>query len=333
MRHQVLVDSRDRDFTKFPAPNRYRVRLPRRYTNVTGARILSADIPLTFFVFKAEYGNTSLQVTVDGTSATVTIPDGNYDDATILTELSDALDSTFAGNTFTVDIDPRTYQLVITCTQGYTVSVDTTGAPEQYTDWGLAYYLGFPRDAVTSGAPLRSPGVVNLNPFTYVLLDIDELGIIDEGGLYGSAVGKGCFCKIPVQGVSYDYVFRDIDRAGDVIPTRALVPRLESLTIEFRLHNNRVIDFRGVEHSFLLEIETRDPGPAPSPPVTRVLTVPSQAAAPQQQEPVPQKVKIVSVRPPPAAAVESRMPRLYVAFAVLAVGATAYVVWRRRAAA
>lgn len=266
MRHQVLIDSRDRDFETFPHPNTYRIRLPQRYTNVTGARVLSADIPLSFFVFKAEYGNTTLLVTVgDSAPSVVTIPDGNYDDQTMVEELRTSLAAAFSDKDFLIEVDPRTYQLVVTCVQGDSVSVDTRLADEPGpTDWGLAYYLGFPKGALTAGAPLRAPGMINLNPFTYILMDVQELGVIDEAGMYGNSVGRGCLCKIPIQGVSYEYIFRDIDRATDMVRTRALVPRLETLTVTFRLHDNRVVDFRGVEHSFLLEIETRDPGPRSS---------------------------------------------------------------------
>lgn len=329
MRYQVLVDSRDRDFDAFPQPNTYRVRLPRRFTNVVGARLLSADIPLSFLVFKAEHGNTSLQVTVGGSGPqTVTIRDGNYDDQTMVTELRTALAAAFPGKDFLAEVDLRTYQLVLTCVQGDAVGVDTTASPDSRTDWGLAYYLGFPKDAVTSGAPLRAPGTVNLNPFTYVLMDIDELGVIDEGGMYGTTMGRGCFCKIPIQGVSYEYIFRDLEKATDVVPTRALVPRLDTLTVTFRLHDNRVVDFRGVEHSFLLEIETRDRvEDAP-----RRLDLLDKPAATNRRVERPQ-TKIPPVlrlpRPPPAPPVH-RVPRsVYLAGGVTAAG-LAWWWWRSR---
>lgn len=334
MRYQVLVDSRDRNFDTFPQPNTYRVRLPRRFTNVVGARVLSADIPLSFLVFKAEHGNTSLTVTVGGSGPqTVTIRDGNYDDQSMVEELRASLAAAFPGKDFLAEVDTRTYQLVLTCVQGDAVGVDTTAANEaQRTDWGLAYYLGFPKGAVTSGAPLRAPGTVNLNPFTYVLMDIEELGVIDEGGMYGSTVGRGCFCKIPIQGVSYEYIFRDLEKATDIVPTRALVPRLDTLTITFRLHDNRVIDFRGVEHSFLLEIETRDrqaDQPSRLPPDLGAPTaVRRKTARVPRKAPPPPKIHLrLPPRQPPAP--PRRVPRsVYLAGGVTAAG-LAWWWWRR----
>ena len=341
MRHQVLVDSRDRNFDTHPAPNTYRVRLPRRLTNVVGARLLSADIPLSFLVFKAAHGNTSLTVTVGGSGPqTVTIRDGNYDDQSMVEELRTALAAAFPGKDFLAEVDTRTYQLVVTCVQGDAVGVDTTSAVDAApTDWGLAYYLGFPRGTVTSGAPLRAPGTINLNPFTYILMDIDELGVIDEGGMYGTTMGRGCFCKIPIQGVSYEYIFRDIDRATDTVPTRALVPRLDTLTITFRLHDNRVVDFRGVEHSFLLEIETRDPGP-PLPPSPTATPTAREAARVHGRHRKHKKAPPVLIRPPscrrpPSPHAMTNTPRgvprsVYLAAGVTAAGAAWW--WWRRAA-
>ena len=329
MRHHVLVDSRDRDFELYPAPNGYRVRLPRRYTNVVAARVLSADVPLSFFVFKADHGNTALAVSVGGQAATLTIPDGNYDDQTMLEALGAAFKAAFPAKTFRLEIDTRTYQLVIECVEGDAVAVDTTAYPAdqaQWTDWSLAYYLGFPKGVVTEGAPLRSPGMINMNPVTYILLDIEELGVVDEGGLYGGATGKGCFCKIPVQGISYEYIYRDVDRATDPISTRTLVPRLETLTVTFRMHDGRVIDFRGVEHSFLLEIVTRDPAPASAAALASlapVLAAPADESSPAPEPPAPPP-------PPPP----RRSKRFYVAAAAMAVVAALVAWWwRSRAAA
>lgn len=330
MRHQVLVDSRDRDFELYPEPNRYRIRLPRRYTNVVAARVLSADVPLSFFVFKAEYGNTTLRVGLGaGAPLDVTLRDGNYDDQTVLEELGAALAAAFPGKSFKLEIDARTYQLVIACVEGDTVAVDTTAYPADqpaWTDWSLAYYLGFPKGALTSGAPLRSPGMINLNPVTYILLDIEELGVVDEGGMYGGATGKGCFCKIPVQGISYEYIFRDVDRATELVSARSLVPRLETLTISFRTHGGRAIDFRGIEHSLLLEIVTRDP---PCYPGALASLAPVLRSA-EQPQPDPEDSPPPPAPPPPPPP-PRRVPRpVYFAGAV-AVAGGAWWWWSRRA--
>lgn len=301
MRHQVLVDSRDRDFELYPHAHWYRLRLPRSYKQVTGARLLSADIPTSFFVFSASHGNTTIRVGVGGVFQDVTLPDGNYDTDTLPPELNTALRTAFAGKTFSVEVDPRTMQLVIECLEGDVMSVDTRGITKDApTDWGLPYYLGFAKGQLTTDgtAVVQSTGVVNLNPFTYILLDIEELGTVDEGGVYGSALGKGTFAKIPINGISYEYIFRDLDKATEIVDCKPTVQKLETLTVAFRLHDGTPLDFRGVEHSFLLELITKDP-PAPMNASLSALALQPAAQAERSQPKRPRAQKEKFALPPP----------------------------------
>jgi hypothetical protein len=266
-RHHVLVDSRDRDFDVHPAPTTYRIRLPRSYKNVVAARVLSADVPSSFFVFSAARGNTALKVNVGDSTQVVTIADGNYGVASLCAELRAAFLDAFPTKSFAIDVDPRTMQLTLGCSQGDVVAVDTTEyADANPTDWGLAYYLGFPRGEVTAGTPdVRGPGMVNVNPATYVLLDIAELGRVDEGAPYsGGGVGKGAFCKIPLNASVFEYIFKDLDTATELVDCKPAVPRLDTLTVTWRFHDGSPVDFRGVEHSFMIELIVREPQSLPS---------------------------------------------------------------------
>lgn len=280
MKHQVLVDSRDRDFRKFPRPNAYRVRLPRTYRGVLRARLVSAEIPSSFLMFSQALRNTSMVVTVDQTSRTVTIPDGNYDAQSLACELVTALQIAFEDYVFGAELDALTMAFKARCEPAardvvaeaiaggqqthVSWSVDTTtGVERGDTDWGLAYYLGFPKGVVTASEDgvIAGQGVVVTNPLTYVVLDIRELSAVDEGGMYGAAVGKGCFAKIPLRGGSFEHVFRDAESATSPVDMTPPIPRLETLTVTFRSHAGHVLDFRGVEHSFVLELDTKDPAP------------------------------------------------------------------------
>lgn len=304
MRHHLLVDSRDRDFVAFPRPDTYRLRLPRRYRGVVGARVLSADIPSSFFVFSAARGNTTLKVRLGGVAKTLVLPDGNYDTESMCAELRTALLAAYPANTFAIEVDPRTMQLVVSCYQGGTFAVDTTGVGSDAppTDWGLAYYLGFPKGALTSGATVRSPGMVNVNPVTYILLDIAELGAIDEAGMYGAGgSGPGAFCKIPINAISFEYIYKDLDTATDLVDSRPPVPKLETLTVRFRYHDGKPVDFRGVEHSFLLELVTREPSPLPALPALSIQPPKPKRKKAPPTVPAPPAVPAVPAPPAPPA--------------------------------
>jgi phage baseplate assembly protein gpV len=102
------------------------VKLPQTLNNVKSAVLISAEMPSTYYVFTAAKGTTSLRVTVNTTTATVTIPDGNYTTTTMAAALKTALEAAFAGTTFTVTFDPATYRCTISISPSNTLTVECT---------------------------------------------------------------------------------------------------------------------------------------------------------------------------------------------------------------
>lgn len=263
--HVVTIDSRDRDYDMYPDPSNYRVMLPKKYKRVTSARLLTAEIPCTFYVFEAKKKNTTLPIQVGANPRVdVVIPDANYDPNTFCVVLESKLEEA-TDIVWTVLIDSTTMK--ITLSNAY--SVDFVVGPWTSTaasEWGLGFYMGFEKETqyASSGGSLTSPLPVQLNPVNYLLLDIEELNGIDEGGLHGSTVGFGSFSKIPVQVNSFDYAYLDCSKmCTPLVYFSPEVPTLDRLRIRLRFHDGRLVDFRGVEHSFTLELHTRDRGDAP----------------------------------------------------------------------
>jgi hypothetical protein len=264
MKHHVLIDSQDRDFELYPNSNEYRILFPRTFTDVVAARLLGVELPASFYVFTAAHGNTTLRVGLSSSSVItptteVTLSDGNYDASSMVLELTKTLNDAFPGKTFSVNVDERTFRLRISCHQGDDVIVDTTNAPVNTpTHWGLAYNLGFERDTIMQAETIVSPNVINLNPYTYIILDIRELNQIDEGGMHGNELGKRCFAKVPLNGVSFDVVFRDVDQCPDWIYFNNPIAKIDRLHVAWRFHDGSVPDFKGAEHSLYLELWTSD---------------------------------------------------------------------------
>jgi hypothetical protein len=262
--HIVHVDSRDRDFTRFPDPNSYRVRLPRKYEHVLSARLLGAELPSSYFVFSAALGNTQLTVVHNAVVYIATIPDGNYNRTTMPPALALAMHDATT-HTYTVTLDDVTGQLTIDSNQPFSIDTRTTatGVGSAPAEWGLAYFLGFPKGAVTAYATsVTAPGCASLNPYTYLLLDIDELSNVETGGLFGTEMGAKTFAKIPMDSASFDYVFSGRDPHQTLLGTvqyRPPIQKLDRLSVRFRFHNDTPVDFRDVEHSFSIELTCRVP--------------------------------------------------------------------------
>lgn len=320
------VDSRDRDYAVFPDPNQYRVRLPRTYRHVVAARLLGAELPSSFAVFAASLGNTTLAATVGGAAFVVVLPDGNYTQSTFPAALQLALEDATAHN-WTVTLDAATYRLVLECNDDFSFDTRATaaGVGPQPAEWGLGYFVGLPKGAVTSSTAklLSPPGVVSLNPYTYVLLDVEELNAVETGGLFGTEAGRTTFAKIPLSVATYEYNFTGREAYQTLLASVQYRParRLDRLSVRFRFHDDRAVDFRGVEHSFSIELTCA----APAKPALTVIQPPKPPRAP----PV---VVVKAAAAEPAVVVQRRRPK-YLA-AVLAVlllaGGGAWWLVRRR---
>jgi len=263
--HLIHFDSRDRHDYDETTSTSYVLPLPTTLHEVVKARLVSVEMPSSFYVFKSSYGNTDIRVTVhanDGPlTSVITIPDGNYNAITIGTQLQSSLDEAFGPLTFTVTVSQSTLQLSIENLDGYPVEVHT-GDVDDHVQYAktLAYFLGFEFDTVAKGYPLVSHHVVRMNPFTYAMLDIRELGTGSyEGGMYGSRYGpsSSVFAKIPINSNSFEYTYWEPQNTT-MIDFNPVVSRLERLTIHWRFHDMTPIDFQNMDHSFTIEFITKD---------------------------------------------------------------------------
>lgn len=249
VRTTIHVDSRDRNFDAHPSSSEFVVDLPECIRNVSSAVLVTAELPLMYYVFSMGRGNTSLTVAVDDVSHTVTIPDGNYSATTMAAALKSALDTAFS-KAFTVTIDPVSQKCTIAVTG--VVAVDGRGATKA-TEWGLGWYLGFRGGVLTSGTnSVTGTRVANLNPENYVLLDIQELNNISQGAMYDAGgSGRKIFAKIPLTGNNYSYNF--YDKAVSYVEQRPQLTKVDRLHVALRFHDGSLVDLNGSEWSFSVE--------------------------------------------------------------------------------
>lgn len=274
-RTTVHVDSRGRDYTTHPAASEFVIELPETLKNISSAVLVSAELPLSYYVFSAERGNTSLSLKVGaGSTITVTIPDGNYTTATMAAALKAKLDAAFTATstTFTVTFDAADMKCSITSSSG-ALTVDTTAAVKN-TEWGLGYYLGFPRGVLhTNGTTTaRGTAVATMNPENYLLIEIEELNGVSQPALYSTGrnartylpdgqpavavyapggSGRRSFAKVPLNGDSYSYNY--YDKTLTYVDVRPQLTKLEKLRVSIRFHDGTIVNLNGGEWSMSLE--------------------------------------------------------------------------------
>jgi hypothetical protein len=245
----VLVDSRDRNYGRHASSSQFVVSLPGRLRNVRSALLLDAQIPSSFYVVCAARATNSMTVELDGSTNTVTVPDGNYTATQMSTALQTALNAAFGTGVFTVTFSSTTQKFTLAATG--TIVVDTTGAGP-YTAWGLGYFLGFPRNALHTGTDtVTGTSVANLNPESFVCVHVDELDGIEQCAMYGDGVsGRRCLAKIPITGDSFTYTMIDQNVAYSELKAQADVTQL---TVALRFHDGTLVDLNGQEWSFTVQ--------------------------------------------------------------------------------
>ncbi|KAI3432500.1 hypothetical protein D9Q98_004049 [Chlorella vulgaris] len=252
----LLVDSRDRNYEQHPKPSQYVITLPSVLYNVTSATLKSIELPTTYHVFSTNRSNTTLVVSLDGVTQTVSVGDGNYSLTTMRTALQTALNEAFSPSTFAVSFDEVSGRCTITASPSAPLTIDTTSVDpiKQPTQSCLAWFLGFPVGSLTNGTgTVTGVSPTNLNPETYITIDIEELNGVQQCGLWGAGGTQGTvFGKVPlaVQTGAYQ-VYDKVLATSEYIPA---IAKLEKLHIALKWHDGSLVDFNNVEHSATLEL-------------------------------------------------------------------------------
>ena len=257
-KHSLLVDSNARDRTRYPSSSSYRIELPSVYKQVKTVKLMSAEVPMTFYSLTSANASTTLKVGVYNDSAgstklatqTVQIPDGNYTNSTLVASFASKLNAnTFfqsEGLTFGVSVDLVSGLISFMTTPERKVYVDAT------TDTGLSYYLGFPKGQITEGTVCKASSVLRVNPYNYILLDIAEINGMDECGRSTNSV----FAKVPMNTAPFETVMIAEDYSNfNTSHLNPYISKLSTLTVVWRTFDMKQIDFNGADHSFALELE------------------------------------------------------------------------------
>ena len=254
-RTMVSIDSVDRDYLLYGGAGQYVFKLPTPFKNVVAIRLLGMEVPVSFYVFTAAAGNTTLLIKEASAAAFVsaTIPDGNYTLSALCSAVQDALQLATGNSTYTVSLNCSTLKVTIS-NGGAQFRLDTaTNALPQGLFWGLGYFLGFDKGVLPStNMKLVSTRIANISPYNYMVLDLGDLNMIQEGDTV-----KGYFAKVPLNVDNFNYVFLTPECCTyNVAKYDPPIGRLTTLPVLWRFHDGPKIDFNGYEHSFLLEIIT-----------------------------------------------------------------------------
>ena len=257
----LVIDSRDRLHDDYANPSNYIIKLPDTITNVVEIELIGAEIPKTHYNIN-EYNN-KVEFTVGGgTVKTVTIAEGNYTEAELVTALND--DEVFkASLVISYDTKTRKFSIVKESSNTATTILLFEGEDEKYNNKTRKLYrentmgkvLGYNIENVqiTTNA-LVGPKQADLNHDKYVMLKIKDLGTI-----HGVFMGvEDAFAKIVLDnefGTIKYLKMADIGRRF-IKTFSPPLGKLNDLEIEFRTYDNKMYNFNGIDHCLFFKITT-----------------------------------------------------------------------------
>jgi hypothetical protein len=299
-RKLVTVHSEDRDITKWPNSNTFEIMLPVTLLNVQSMRLIQSTMPGKFFTFSNDYQNTSFQFTISNVAHTISIQEGYYTPAQLSVELTNRMnaynsDASFNvsydevkskfwfGHTdlsFSLDFDQQIHYDFSNCEQPIVWN--------NYSKWGLPYYLGFQKQRYTSSISsngisfdyitpktvsniknyIEAPLSFIISGETCIYMEIDKYNNYDELYPYSqsnrqmfgnnSYDGKvnSAFAKIPIQHKDDFSLDSRSLYLQNIVMYDPPIERITRLKFKFRFHDGRLVNFQNFPFDFSLEFNS-----------------------------------------------------------------------------
>ena len=303
-RKLLTVHSEDRDITKWPNSNTFEIVLPETLLLVQSMRLIQATMPGRFFVFSNDYQNTMFQFTIGGESYIIDpIQEGLYTPHQLSIELSnkmnEAIQSDASFNVFYDEVRSKfwfghtdlSFNLDFDQQINYTaVSCEQPNVWNNYSKWGLPYYLGFQKkcyksltnengvsfDYICPNSPsenycsdivhyIEAPLSFTIQGETCIYMEVDKYNNYDELYPYNESSrqmfdnnsynGKvnSAFAKIPIQSVT-DYSFDSRTFfLQNIVQYDPPIERIARLKFKFRFHDGRLVNFQNFPFDFSIE--------------------------------------------------------------------------------
>ena len=265
----VNIDTKFRDEYNSNITTDYNITLPERITDVRTISVTNVEVPNTFFNISENIGNNAMKITSATSTGILVVRDGNYTQASLLTELNarkTALGSPFTNLTF----DASFNKITMTPSSGtfaIDFGVDSTGAFAKYNfKTRLGWLLGFRNQTYTGiTARLTSEYMYSLTGPRYLYLVVDEF--TSNGNqksfiapLPSSVLAKHILARITLDGANYPFmsVVPATGQNGLLISdVRSYTGKvdIQKLNVQLVNENGTPMNLNGADFSFCLQIE------------------------------------------------------------------------------
>jgi hypothetical protein len=241
--------------------------LPQRITEIKSIAVRSVEIPMSFYSFSINHGNTFMKID----NSSIVIPNFSYttNDNNLKTQLNSQFVSQISPTNFTLDISFNRTTITNTSntTRNIYFDVDSSGGFNKYNfksslGWCLGYRL--PEYSILPNKSLVAEGLIDVNPIRYLFLVVDEFRQSNPNSfispLYNGYISKNVLARITLNPTIYPF--------GTILPANIFngfllsdqryysgKTDIQKLQIQLVDEWGEIVDLNQLDFSFCLEIE------------------------------------------------------------------------------
>jgi hypothetical protein len=278
IKRNLNIDSRFRNnYYSSPSTN-FNLVLPSIFTKVVSMQLSAIELPSTFYIISKQYGNNFFTVIVNGQSAVVTIPDGNYTQEFTIYQIAQQQLNNF------VTLDPDFAHVVITCNlingesgSGQTIigfngsqkpnstievnfQADKFGIEDLSTPLPLklGWLMGFRNGVYVNNGSYVSESVLDVTGPRYFFLVVDDYNNSVANSFYSafnsSILNKNILARISLQALPFNIL--EQSNLNIVTITRDYFGpvNLQNLNIQLLDEYGRIVDLNYMDFSFCLNL-------------------------------------------------------------------------------
>uniref|UniRef100_A0A6C0AR24 Uncharacterized protein n=1 Tax=viral metagenome TaxID=1070528 RepID=A0A6C0AR24_9ZZZZ len=275
IKKNLNIDSRFRENYYTSSASNYNITLPINMNNVVQMQLSAIEIPTTFYVVSKQYGNNYFSISVNGDTTVINIPDGNYNQITIMDAINNQLSlagSPFNQVLFTVNIvnnNTGTGQTLVGFSDlsgnqsiELNFQADRSGLDDKNTPLPLKFgwLLGFRNGIYVNNLNYVSEGVVDTTGPKYLYLVIDDYNNNVNNYFYSafnsSILNNNIIARIALTSNTFS-ILQQNNSALITTPRDYFGPvDLKNLNIQLLDEYGRVIDLNNMDFSFCLTLST-----------------------------------------------------------------------------
>jgi hypothetical protein len=261
------IDTKFRDNLETNSAD-FTIQLPMKFYKVASMEVSAIEIPIGFYGISTSLGNNYFTLVVDGGTPTViTIPDGNYLNAQLISTLNTtihALGAPFDTVTFTLSsINDKVTVTTTSASIELYFDADQTGVckiePTTQLTNKFGYNLGFTKASYTGGVTYTGESLIEPKSIKYLFLSVDDFQNNVSNNSFVSAFQNSFLDNNILARISTKLFYENVIINNDELlsePRQYFGPvDIQKLRIRLYDEYGRTVDMNGVNYSFCLTMK------------------------------------------------------------------------------